>query len=497
MNKSYILALDQSTTSSKAMLLDSNGSVISSCNKKHKQLYPNPGWVEHDPLEIYENVKEILRETVLNANVNPKDVIVLSITNQRETVIIWNKETGIPVYNAIVWQCRRTSEMCSELKAKGYEKMVMEKTGLVLDPYFSSTKIKWIFDNIVGVKEDAAKGKLLAGTIDTWLIWNLTGKKTFATDFTNASRTMLFNIRKLKWDKELLEIFEIPENMFAQIKSSDEIFGTTAKEELFDMEIPISGVIGDSQGSLFGQNCFKAGMIKTTYGTGSSMMMFTGKFFKSKKGLVTSIAWGIGGKVEYAVEGILRSTGDTLNWLKDELKLIGSFSEADEISEKNIDTEGVYFIPAFAGLGVPYWDSKAKAAIIGISRKSTKENIVRAAIESIAYQIKDAIELMSLETGINPKEIRADGGLTKSKVFMQFQADMLGVKVVKTEIEDLSLMGSVYLAGLGIGIWKDLEEIKELRMQTTVYVPQMNDRIRDEKYNGWKEAVKRVLTVNN
>ncbi|MHB1376703.1 MAG: glycerol kinase GlpK [Candidatus Humimicrobiaceae bacterium] len=495
MDKSYILALDQSTTSSKTMLLDSNGSVISSSNKKHKQLYPNPGWVEHDPVEIYENAKEILRRTVLNADVNPKDIKVLSITNQRETVIIWNKETGIPVYNAIVWQCRRTSEICAELKAMGYEKMVMEKTGLVLDPYFSSTKIKWIFDNIDGVREDAASGKLLAGTIDTWLIWNLTGKKTLATDFTNASRTMLFNIRKLIWDKELLEIFEIPENMLAEIKSSDDIFGKTAKGELFDIEIPISGVIGDSQGALFGQNCFEPGMIKATYGTGSSVMMFTGKFFESKKGLVTSIAWGVGGKVEYAVEGILMCTGDTLNWLKDELELIENFSEADDISEKITDNEGVYLIPAFLGLGIPYWDADAKAAIIGISRKSTKDNIVRAAIESIAYQIRDAIDLMSAETGISPKEIRADGGLTKSKVFMQFQADMLGVRVVKTEIEDLSLMGSVYIAGLGSGIWKDFSEIRELRRQTAVYIPQMDSRIRDEKYNGWKEAVKRVLTV--
>lgn len=497
MDKSYILALDQSTTSSKAMLVDSNGSVISSSNKKHKQFYPNPGWVEHDPMEIYKNVKEILKEAVLTAGIILKDIKVLSITNQRETVVVWNKETGIPVYNAIVWQCRRTSEMCVELKAKGYEKMIMDKTGLVLDPYFSSTKIKWIFDNIDGVREDAARGKLLAGTIDTWIIWNLTGKTTFITDFTNASRTMLFNIRKLKWDKELLEIFEIPANMLAEIKSSDDVFGTTAKGELFDIEIPISGVIGDSQGALFGQNCFEPGMIKTTYGTGSSVMMFTGKFFESKKGLVTSIAWGISGKVEYAVEGILVCTGDTLNWLKDELKLIGSFSEADDISEKNIDNEGVYLVPAFLGLGIPYWDADAKAAIIGISRKSTKDNIVRAAIESIAYQIKDAIDLMSIETGIKPKEIRADGGLTKSKVFMQFQADMLGITVVKTEIEDLSLMGSVYLAGLGSGIWKDFAKIKELRRQDAVYKPKMNLRIRDEKYRGWKEAVKRVLTVNN
>ena len=495
MFKSYILALDQSTTSSKAMLLDNSGSIISSCNKKHKQLYPNPGWVEHDPMEIYDNVREILKKTVSEAGINPKDIKVLSITNQRETIIVWNKETGIPVYNAIVWQCRRTSEICADLKANGYEKMIMEKTGLVLDPYFSSTKIKWIFDNIDGVKEDAAKGKLLAGTIDTWLIWKLTGKKTFATDFTNASRTMLFNIRDLKWDKQLLEIFEIPEYMVAMVKSSNENFGFTAKEELFDIELPISGVIGDSQGALFGQNCFEPGMIKATYGTGSSVMMFTGKFFESKKGLVTSIAWGIDGKVEYAVEGILMCTGDTLNWLKDELKLIDNFSEADDISEKITDNEGVYLVPAFLGLGIPYWDPDAKAAIIGISRKSTKENVVRAAIESIAYQIKDAVNLLSSETGISPKEIRADGGLTKSKVFMQFQADMLGVMVTKTEVEDLSMMGSVYLAGLSSGIWKDLSEIEKLRRVTVQYEPQMNSKMCEQKYSGWKEAVKRVLTV--
>ena len=496
MNKTYILALDQSTTSSKAMLFDSDCNIVSSSSKKHKQYYPNPGWVEHDPLEIYKNVVEILREVVLKAKINPKDIRVLSVTNQRETVLVWNKETGIPVCNAIVWQCKRTSDMCQQLKAKGYEKIVMDKTGLVLDPYFSSTKIKWIFDNIDGVKEDAAKGKLLAGTIDSWIIWNLSGRKTFATDYTNASRTMLFNIRELKWDKELLEIFKIPENMLAEIKSSDDIFGETAKGELFDIEIPISGVIGDSQGALFGQNCFEPGMIKATYGTGSSVMMFTGKYIESKKGLVTSIAWGIGGKVEYVIEGILICTGDTLNWLKDELKLINSFREADIISEKIVDNEGVYLVPAFLGLGIPYWDTDAKAAIIGMSRKSTKDNIIRAAIESIAYQIKDAVDLMSEETKIKNKEVRADGGLTKSKVFMQFQADMLGVEVVKTEVEDLSLMGSVYLAGLGSGIWKDFTEIKKLRKQDAVYKPQMKNSTRDEKYRGWKAAVKRVLTVN-
>ncbi|MHB1345996.1 MAG: FGGY family carbohydrate kinase, partial [Candidatus Humimicrobiaceae bacterium] len=319
----------------------------------------------------------------------------------------------------------------------------------------------------------------------------------FSTDYTNASRTMLFNIRELKWDKELLEIFEIPENMLAEIKSSDDIFGETAKGELFDIEIPISGVIGDSQGALFGQNCFEPGMIKATYGTGSSVMMFTGKYIESKKGLVTSIAWGIGGKVEYVIEGILICTGDTLNWLKDELKLIDSFKEADIISEKIVDNEGVYLVPAFLGLGIPYWDTDAKAAIIGMSRKSTKDNIIRAAIESIAYQIKDAVDLISEETKIKTKEVRADGGLTKSKVFMQFQADMLGVEVVKTEVEDLSLMGSVYLAGLGSGIWKDFTEIKKLRKQDAVYKPQMKSRTRDEKYTGWKEAVKRVLTIKS
>jgi glycerol kinase len=496
-DKTYILALDQSTTSSKAMLFDNNCRMISSSSKKHKQYYPNPGWVEHDPAEIYENVKEILKEAVLIAEINPAEIKVLSITNQRETVIVWNRETGIPVYNAIVWQCRRTSGICAELKALGYEKMVMDKTGLVLDPYFSSTKIKWIFDNVEGVKEDAENGKLLVGTIDSWIIWNITGKKTFATDFTNASRTMLFNIRDLKWDKDLLGIFKIPENMLAEVKCSNEIFGNTAKGELFDDEVPVSGVIGDSQGALFGQNCFEPGMIKTTYGTGSSVMMFTGKFFESRKGLVTSIAWGISGKVEYAVEGLLMCTGDTLNWLKNELKLIESFAEADDISERVIDTEGVYLVPAFVGLGIPYWDNDAKAAIIGISRKSTKENIVRAAIESTAYQIKDAIDLMSEETGIKPKELRADGGLTNSKVFMQFQADMLGVNVVKTEIENLSLMGSVYLAGLSSGIWKDFEEIKGLRVLDAVYEPQMIPCIRDKKYCGWKEAVKRVLTIND
>jgi glycerol kinase len=494
LGKGYILALDQSTSGTKAMIVDSKAEILGRSSKEHNQYYPEPGWVEHDPLEIYENVKFVLKDSVNKTKLEPADIDVLAITNQRETVVVWDKHTGIPVYNAIVWQCRRTAELCDELKLKGFEDIIKDKTGLMLDPYFSATKVSWILDNVEGTREKANKGELLLGNIDTWLMWKLTGGKVHATDYTNASRTSLFNIKTLQWDGELLQIFKIPETMLPEVKSSNSIFGSTKPGELFEVSIPISGVIGDSQGALFGQQCFEVGMAKATYGTGSSVLMNVGSnFIQSKNGLVTAIAWGMDGKVEYALEGIIHSSGDTVKWVRENLGLFTDFSEVEPMINSIQDNDGVYVIPAFSGLGIPYWDAYARAAIVGMTRRSNKKHIVRAAVESIAYQIRDAIEVIQAESGVPLKELRADGGATGNKFLMQFQADMLKTNVVKAEVSELSSMGSVYLAGLGAGIWKSKDELKALRKDSEAYGPEMEELIREKYYSGWKAAVKRVI----
>lgn len=495
MTKEYILSLDQSTSASKAMIIDKYGHIIENDSIGHRQYYPNPGWVEHDPMEIYDNVKKVLRNVVQKADLKSEDIGVLAITNQRETVVVWDKETGVPVYNAIVWQCRRTSNICAELKSNRLEDEVRNRTGLLLDPYFSATKVKWILENVSGAKERASQGKLLMGTIDSWLIWKLTKGKVHATDYTNASRTLLFNIKTLKWDNELLRIFNIPDTMLPEIKSSNSIFGETAQGELFENSIPISGIIGDSQGALFGQNCFETGMVKATYGTGSSILMNIGeKFTEAGDGLVTSIAWGIDGKVEYAVEGIIHCTGDSLKWVKDNLGLFESFDEVNDMLNNTADNEGVYLIPAFVGLGIPYWDSNARAAIVGMSRGTTKEHIVRAAVESIAYQIKDAIDVMESATKIRTKQLSIDGGPTKNLFLMQFQADLLQLEVISTEITDASAIGSAYLAGIGIGLWNGKNDISKLKKKINVFTPMMDLKLRDKYCEGWKSSVRRVLT---
>lgn len=495
LGRGYILAVDQSTSGTKAVVVDRNGEIIARSSKEHKQYYPKPGWVEHDPLEIYDNVKTVLKSAVDNERITPENIEVLALTNQRETVLVWDKYTGEPIYNAIVWQCRRTAELCDEIKSKGFEAVIKEKTGLMVDPYFSATKVKWILDNVEGAGEKANKGELLLGNIDTWLIWKLTGGKVHATDYTNASRTLLFNIKTLEWDKELLSIFDIPESMLPEVKSSNDIFGSTKGGEVFERAIPISGVIGDSQGALFGQQCFEDGLAKATYGTGSSILMKVGdKYIESKNGLVTAIAWGIGGKVEYALEGIIHCSGDALKWAKDNLGLFKDFSEVEPMINSVPDNEEVYVVPAFSGLGIPHWDAYARAAIVGMSRGSNKNHVVRAAVESMAYQVKDAIEVIQAESGIPLKELRVDGGATGNKFLMQFQTDILRANVAKSNIAELSVMGCVYLAGLGVGIWKSKEEIKVLRKNTEVYVPLMEEELSEKYYSGWKTAVKRVLS---
>ncbi|GAE28076.1 glycerol kinase [Halalkalibacter wakoensis JCM 9140] len=449
--------------------------------------------MEHDPIEIYENVKKLLTEIVHSPPTISKDIKALAITNQRETVVVWDKETGKPVYNAIVWQCRRTTNICKDLVESGYENKVKSKTGLTIDPYFSASKVKWILENVDGVKQRAKEGQLLLGTIDSWLIWNLTNYEIHATDYSNASRTLLFNIHTLRWDYELLEAFDISPNMLPVVKDSNDIFGETRDKELPILNLPITGVIGDSQGALFGQKCFEMGMAKATYGTGTSVLMHTGELVNSNNGLVTSIAWGLDGKVSYALEGIINSTGDSIKWIKEDMGLVLDFDEIERSATSISDNEGVYFIPAFVGLGAPYWSPDTRAAILGMNRNTNKNHIVRAALESIAYQVKDAIELMQSESNIEIIELKVDGGATSNQFLMQFQADLLNNTIVASHVSELSAMGSVYLAGLGIGIWNSTDEIKQLNQGQEVFRSAMSAEKRNKYYYEWKKAVSKVI----
>jgi glycerol kinase len=491
----FILSIDQSTSGTKAILFDQSGRLVARATVEHQQFYPNPGWVEHDALEIYQKTLRAVENVLDESRIDRCQIAVVSIANQRETVLVWDKKTGKPVYHAVVWQCQRAGAICKELVDKGYAQMVREKSGLVLAPYFSAPKIKWILDNVPGVRSKAESGELLFGTMDTWIIWNLTQGKVHATDFSNASRTLLFNIKDLKWDRELLEVFTIPESMMPEVKYSTDIFGYTDVESLLPTRIPVSGVMGDSHAALFGQNCFAQGMAKTTYGTGSSIMMNIGnRPLKSQNGLVTSIAWGMHDRVDYVFEGNVNCTGATIKWLVDDLELMASSKESEKIAASVNDNGGVYIVPAFVGLGAPYWDSDAKATITGITRGAKKAHFVRAAEESIAYQIKDVIDLMICESGISLQELRVDGGPTRDNFLMQFQADMLNVNVVRNKIAELSALGSAYMAGLAVGLWKSRQEIENLRIQDAVFSGRMDEVSRNRFYQGWKEAVKRTLS---
>jgi len=493
----FILAVDQGTSATKAILYDyQNGRLAHRYDAAHRQYYPRPGWVEHDADEIFEKTLEAIRNVMEKNGVGWAQIEVIAVTNQRETAVVWDKTTGRPVYNAIVWQCNRGKDICEELAGKGYGEKIREKSGLVLSPYFSAAKIRWILDNVEGAREKADAGKLLFGTVDSWLIWKLTGGKVHATDYSNASRTQLFNIYDLCWDEELLEMFRTPKCMAPEIMSSNRIFGHTSEipDKGLAGGIPISGVMGDSHAALFGQNCFNKGMAKATYGTGSSVMMNIGSTpLKSEKGLVTSLAWGIDGQIDYVFEGNINCTGATIKWLVEDLELIDDDKSSGKIAASVEDNNGVYLVPAFVGLSAPYWESEAKAIITGITRGTKKAHIVRAAEESIGYQITDILILMSEESGINLKELRADGGPTRDSFLMQFQADILGVPVVINEIEELSAVGSAYMAGLAVGIWKSKDEILSLRKQCQEYKPKMDQETRDRLYSGWKEAVRRAI----
>jgi glycerol kinase len=493
----YVLSIDQSTSATKAIVIDNGGRIVSRTTIEHSQYYPYPGWVEHDAEEIYEKTVLAIRNVLQKSGIDRSKVAVIAVTNQRETVLVWDRYSGKPVCNAIVWQCRRAADNCRILEEQGLTTMARAKSGLVLSPYFSGPKIQWILQNVKDARKKAEAGHLLYGTMDAWLIWKLTCGKVHATDYSNASRTLLFNIRDLQWDEELLHMFNIPRCMTPEVKCSDEVFGYTTVEDIFDKEIPISGVMGDSHAALFGQNCFEKGMTKTTYGTGCSIMMNIGsRPLESKKGLVTSIAWGMDNRVDYVFEGNINCAGATIKWLTDELELIESYREAGGIAASIKNNGGVYIVPAFTGLGAPYWDSRAKAGIYGITLGSKKAHIVRAAEESIAYQIKDVVDLMVKEAGIPLQELRVDGGPTRDAFLMQFQSDILDVEVVTNKIEELSALGAAYMAGIAVGLWKNKEEIQKMRIIDKVFKSTMDSGLRGQLYVGWKEAVQRTLSDN-
>lgn len=492
--KKFILSIDQSTSATKVMLFDHRAHLVNRVSLQHRQIYPKPGFVEHDPLEIYDNIIRGIKEILEKTKTDPDEISCLSITNQRETALIWDRYTGEPVANAAVWQCQRGVDICSNLKKQGYGKMIADKTGLIIDSYFSASKLQCIINNIPGIKERAEKGGLLLGTMDTWLLWKLTEGRVHCTDYSNACRTMLFNIHTLQWDEELVKLFDLYPSMFPEVKFSDTIFGDAAPVLGFSSPLPIAGLIGDSHGALFGQHCFLTGMTKATYGTGSSIMMNIGKTpWEAPQGMVTSIGFSRNNSIDYVFEGNIHSTGDTINWLVNELQLIQSSQEAEQIAGSVNNNGGVYLVPAFVGLGAPYWNHEARAIICGMSRETTKAHIVRAALESIAYQVKDLIDLMIEKAGIELKELRVDGGPTRNDFLMQFQTNILKKPVVRSDIEEISALGSALMAGLATGFWKDLEEIEKLRIVDKTFQNNMPGDEIERLYAGWQLAVKRTL----
>lgn len=493
MSKKYVLGVDQSTQGTKALLFDELGDLIAREDLPHRQIIDEKGWVEHDPEEIMKNTVAVLRSVIEKAGIDKKDVVTLGISNQRETAMVWERESGKPVYNAIVWQCARGAKICERIEAEGKATMIKEHTGLPLSPYFSGAKIAWVLENVSGAKEKAEAGQLCCGNIDSWLIYNLTGKKEFKTDYSNASRTQLFDIRNLKWDEEVCGAFGIPVKCLAQVCDSNSLFGETDLDGYLDSPIPIYSALGDSHGALFGQGCHQPGMIKATYGTGSSVMMNIGeKPVASANGLVTSLAWGMNGKVNYVLEGNINYTGAVITWIQKDLGLIASAGETSALAENANPEDKTYLVPAFTGLGAPYWDNDATASISGISRTTGKAEIVKAALECIGYQITDIVEVMGKDSGIDIGELRVDGGPTKNPYLMQFQSDMARVTVQVPSAEELSGIGAAYAAGLSAGVYE--KEALFARMKRSKYEPQMDGETRESKYQGWKEAISKVLT---
>ena len=492
--KQYILALDQGTSSSRAIVFDEKGSICSVAQREFRQIFPKSGWVEHDPHEIWSSQASVIAEAITMMGINGLNIAGIGITNQRETTIVWDTDTEEPIYNAIVWQDRRTSDYCDELKKQGLTEMIRQKTGLIIDAYFSATKIKWILDNVPGARKRAEKGKLMFGTVDTWLIWRLTRGEVHVTDVSNASRTMLFNINTLEWDKELLELFGIPESMMPEVKSSSEVYGHT-KTTIFAHKVPIAGIAGDQQAALFGQMCTEPGMVKNTYGTGCFLLMNSGdKPILSKNNLLTTVAWKIGDRVNYALEGSIFVGGSVVQWLRDGLGAIKSSAEVEELASRVPDTNGVYFVPAMTGLGAPWWDQYARGTIVGISRGTTTAHIARAALEGIAFQTMDITDAMSRDAGIPLKELKVDGGASRNNLLMQFQADILGTRVIRPQTVETTAMGAAYLAGLAVGYWSGTDEIRRQWQIDRIFEPSMEaEKIATEKA-GWADAIKRTLS---
>jgi glycerol kinase len=490
----YIIALDQGTTSSRAVLFNESGEITGIAQQEFRQIFPKSGWVEHDPMEILTSQMGVLERLMQEKKVDASSVVALGITNQRETTVIWDRQTGQPIYNAIVWQDKRTAPICEDLKTRGFEDHVRNRTGLVIDSYFSATKIKWLLDNVPGARDRAKKGELAMGTIDTWLIWNMTKGKVHATDYTNASRTMVFDIHELKWDKKLLQALDIPENLLPEVKPSSGYFGDWI---VGGIKVPIAGVAGDQQAALFGQACFEPGMAKNTYGTGCFMLMNTGtKVQQSRNGLITTIAWGIGGTVEYALEGSVFIAGAAVQWLRDSMHLIDQSKDSEYFAAKALGSNEVYVVPAFAGLGAPYWDMYARGAIFGLTRDTGKDHIIKATLESLAYQTKDILNAMEEDAGLTLASLKVDGGACANNILMQFQSDILGTEVERPEVIESTAMGAAYLAGMHIGLWKKNDIIQNRKIQKR-FVPNMDSATREKLYNGWKKAVQRTMGWNS
>ena len=485
------MALDQGTTSSRAMLFDETGNVVHTAQQEFRQIFPQSGWVEHNAEEIWSSILSCIAKVLSQKNIPADAVASIGITNQRETTVVWDKHTGKPIYNAIVWQSRQTASICEELKEAGHNDLFRDKTGLLIDAYFSGTKVKWILDNVEGAREKAEAGDLLFGTIDTWIIWKLTEGAAHVTDYSNASRTLMFNIYDLKWDDELLELLTVPASMLPEVCESSKVYGKTAPKNFFGKEIPIAGIAGDQQAALFGQACYEEGMSKNTYGTGCFMLMNTGeKAVKSDNGLLTTIAWGLDGKVTYALEGSIFVAGSAIQWLRDGLRMFKNSADSEAYAKRVDSTEGVYVVPAFVGLGTPYWDSDVRGAVFGLTRGTSKEHFVRATLESLAYQTKDVLSAMEADSGIPLNTLRVDGGAVKNDFLMQFQADILNVPVERPEVNETTALGAAYLAGLAVGFWQSLDDISNNWNLDCRFEVAMEEDQRDELYTGWKKAVK-------
>ena len=492
-DKKYIVALDQGTTSSRAVVMDHDANIVSVSQREFEQIYPKPGWVEHDPMEIWASQSSTLVEALAKADINSDQIAAIGITNQRETVVVWERETGKPIYNAIVWQCRRTAEICEQLKRDGMEEYIRKATGLVVDPYFSGTKVKWILDHVEGSRERAKRGELLFGTVDTWLIWKMTQGRVHVTDYTNASRTMLFNIHDLDWDDKMLDALDIPRAMLPEVRKSSEVYGQTNIGGKGGTRIPIAGIAGDQQAALFGQLCVKEGMAKNTYGTGCFMLMNTGeKPVFSKNGLVTTIAWGLEGKVEYALEGSIFVAGSAIQWLRDQLRLVDSAPDSEYFAKKVKDTNGCYVVPAFTGLGAPHWDPYARGAILGLTRGVNKYHVIRATLDSLCYQVNDVLQAMKADSGIELAALKVDGGASANDLLMQIQSDIIQAPVHRPVCVETTAMGAAYLAGLAVGYWTSKEDVIRNWSIDKVFNPEISEEDRNKRVAGWNKAVRCV-----